>query len=154
MPRRRIKTKRKDEQLSNSQFWDLILGKRLQDPTFYNAPFLSDQERRECWNIHKEHLIADWRENGIPGNRPGAWWTYSAPELLPDEVIYSDDFKEVDWLRKWNLLEPWEVKALEDQARLSSGINQPAKDINHEILDMELQAISMEKAGDNLDNIP
>ena len=114
MPRKRIRSKLKIEKLAPNQFWDLWLGNSFDGPPHW--VFKSEEERREAWEAHKDKIMGEWRENNSPGTRPGAWWTYEAPENIFKDNRRSREL-EIKYLIEWGLLEPWEIKALEFQSK-------------------------------------
>ncbi|MHB1042362.1 MAG: hypothetical protein ACYC0Q_05945 [Eubacteriales bacterium] len=86
MPRRRLKSKRKARELTNSQFWNLMLNRSVLLDKFRPA-WESAFERKRAWFELRDQIMAEWFEDGHFGRRPGAWWAYECPDLprLPGE---------------------------------------------------------------------
>ena len=76
MVRRRQISKPRKIGHGREHFSQLLAG--LGDAFGKDADF--DQEQaRECWQKHREVLLAEWIEDN-PGTRPWAWWRFDAPE--------------------------------------------------------------------------
>jgi hypothetical protein len=74
MPRRRRTMKHRRAELTDDQFFELLLG-----PSGENvSAFASENDRREAWEEHRERLLA--RRERSPGRRAWAWWHYESPE--------------------------------------------------------------------------
>lgn len=89
MPRKRVSSKKRVAALANNQLWNLVLhnNEYLGHPD--RPEFLDKKQRREAWEYHRDTIMADHLD-GLPGERPGAWWDYDAPkvERLPDEADF------------------------------------------------------------------
>lgn len=91
MPKKRVASKRRKKELDNMQFWDLLLHTKWVSPAESRVgAFIDDKSRREAWFDHREQFMVDHIE-GHPGHRPGAWWSYEAPQVewMPDEERYN-----------------------------------------------------------------
>lgn len=112
MPRKRVSSKKRVAELANSQLWNLILhdGEYL---GYRDRPdFIDQKHRRAAWECNRDIIMADHLA-GLPGSRPGAWWTYDCPkvERLPDETDFEflirtgcADQQERDAIfRQWSL---------------------------------------------------
>ena len=76
MVRRRQISKPRKVGHGREHFSQLLCG--LGDAFGKDADF--DQEQaRECWQKHRDVLLAEWIEDN-PGTRPWAWWRFDAPE--------------------------------------------------------------------------
>ncbi|MDI6871228.1 MAG: hypothetical protein QME79_07705 [Bacillota bacterium] len=69
--RRRRRVKRRDE-LTDGEFWDLMLDRKWREGSSFESPFL----RKAAWLAHREELLEGHVGEGV---RPGAWWEYDAP---------------------------------------------------------------------------
>lgn len=73
MPRIRRKGHRLQAQLTDGQFFDLVLG------TGGRSAFPSDAARRAAWEAHKHDLI-----HAIAPKKPAAWWSYQVTPAQPE----------------------------------------------------------------------
>jgi hypothetical protein len=94
----------------NSNSVELTRGQRLNLTT--RQPLLgeghafgSEAERRQAWQVHGQRLL----EDGRPGLRPGAYWSYERPEIDAQRIPHETD---VQLLYRFGLLTPDEIETL------------------------------------------
>lgn len=70
MPRRRLHGKRRAEELTTDQYWELLIGPRGADV----SAFESTAEARAAWRTHREDMLSVCPA----GQRPEGFWKYEA----------------------------------------------------------------------------
>jgi len=73
-PRRRRVDKRRSQELTLDQMFELTIGPRGA------SVFASDADRRAAWEAHRDELLAIWEAEAV---RPWAFWRYE-PGLPPE----------------------------------------------------------------------
>ena len=100
--------------LLNGCHWDPLINRSL---------FLDDEEKRKCWNTHRDYLMSfceipmHQRDIGtIPywQLRPWAFWKFDhgLPEIKTHE-FFNSIFEEYEFLKRNNLLVPSDEKMME-----------------------------------------
>jgi hypothetical protein len=123
MPRVRRRGKAKSGELTQNQYWDLLLGGRVGTAcetceirlTCINKcwEFATHKERRAAWMLHGNELMGDTNE----GTRPSAWWDFSAPPAARE--LHAAGQRDADVLRQFNLLGEAEKMTLDAWERTS-----------------------------------
>ena len=70
MPRRRRTPKKRNQELTRAQEWELLLGRKGE------SAFEDEDATREAWLQHRDELLA----NCVADHRPNAWWRFESPE--------------------------------------------------------------------------
>lgn len=60
--RRRVTARRRMRELSEDEFWELLLGPHGEN----QSVFESDQERRDTWRIYRAVIMADLEPGQLP----------------------------------------------------------------------------------------
>ena len=104
MPRKKRESKMRDRELTNNEYWEMLLGGSGSE---YENVFL----KRASWTQHREELLSLCPV----GVRPDAWWEFEAPA---GDYTRHDHESEEDFLRRHKLLEPWEEAQLEAEKKI------------------------------------
>lgn len=106
---RRRRRGRRDEGLTEAQFWYLLIGPKGKR----DDAFTSLLEARAAWYQHKAAIFEDWDK---PGDRPYGWWKFESKVPQPD-----DNEGRVIALRQMGVLEPWEAARLQAWEAIRKG---------------------------------
>lgn len=107
MPIKRVRSKKRSHELTEFQIIDLMFGYGFRE---YDGIFNSAEERKKLWDQFKNQIMDEYMKDKNPGDRPSAWWEYETPEKIKISELTRE--KEIELLRKWNMLEKWEKELL------------------------------------------
>ena len=101
MPTRR-RRKRGRVELSDEQFWELLIG-----PDGRRNAFPNEVSRRTAWNLFGADLVNNW---DCPGRRPWGWWQYVSSILrIPEE----DERKQLERMEVTDEIEKAKLDAFD-----------------------------------------
>ncbi|PZS21220.1 MAG: hypothetical protein DLM54_04660 [Acidimicrobiales bacterium] len=115
MPRRHRDAKRRSAELTDDQYWELLLGDAgvlsaftwvpgtKRSPGVY-SDFESPQARETAWYLHRDWMMA----NEGAGQRPWAWWCYEAG-LAKGERQPCGGHRDEVWLLEHNKMDREEM---------------------------------------------
>jgi len=119
---------------------------RWRSPHGTESMFVSDEERREAWEVNRDRLMTDYLEPpSIPGRRPQAWWEFEAgrPQYLTEidrrdldlttatRQRHERQVESLSWMARHGHLTDLELEVIEREAaeareRIGTGREQKA----------------------------